>query len=228
MSFNRLNRCGTARLLALSLATVGLALATPALPSSALASRAVSTALAPAAAPKAVAPKTAVVTPKKATPAPVRAAKVPVQVKTPVQAKVPTPKVAAPSAAALRAQGVRQAQAVAATVPRANGRSAVVHATAYSSTPGQTDSTPFVTATGTRVRPGVVALSPDLLRRFPYGTRLMIEDLSGGYSAYLKGKVFVVEDTMNPRIYNTLDIWMGTSYQAMNWGARNIRITALN
>ncbi|GGQ93391.1 3D domain-containing protein [Deinococcus ruber] len=225
MSFNRLNRCGTARLLALSLATVGLALATPALPSSALASRAVSTALAPAAAPKAVAPKTVVATPKKAAPAPVRAAKVPVQAKVPAQ-KVAAP--AAPSAAALRAQGVRQAQAVAATAPRANGRSAVVHATAYSSTPGQTDSTPFVTATGTRVRPGVVALSPDLLRRFPYGTRLMIEDLSGGYSAYLKGKVFVVEDTMNPRIYNTLDIWMGTSYQAMNWGARNIRITALN
>ena len=128
------------------------------------------------------------------------------------------------SAAAARAQGVTRA---ASSASRSTGRSATVHSTAYNSTRGQTDSTPFVTATGTRVRSGVVALSRDLLGRFPYGTRLSIEDLSGRYSGYLRGRVFVVEDTMNVRIGNTLDIWMGSRGEALSWGSRNVRITAV-
>ena len=128
------------------------------------------------------------------------------------------------SAAAARAQGVTRASS---SGLRSTGRSAVVHATAYNSTPGQTDSTPFVTATGTRVRSGVVALSRNLLGRFPYGTRLTIEDLSGRYSSYLRGRVFTVEDTMNVRISNTVDIWMVSRGEAMSWGNRNTRITAV-
>ncbi len=128
------------------------------------------------------------------------------------------------SAAAARAQGVTRA---ASSALRSTGRSATVHSTAYNSARGQTDATPFVTATGTRVRSGVVALSRDLLGRFPYGTRLTIEDLSGRYSGYLRGRVFVVEDTMNVRIGNTLDIWMGSRGEALSWGSRNVRITAL-
>ncbi|WP_425148057.1 hypothetical protein [Deinococcus sp.] len=179
MSLIRHTKVHHSGLLAVTLACLGLAIATPVLPSSALAARAVKSALAPT-----------------------------------------------PSAAALRAQGVQQASA--ASAARSTGRSAVIRATAYTSSVAETDSTPFITATGTRVRPGVVALSGDLLRRFPYGTRLMIEDLGGTYSAFLKDRVFVVEDTMNPRISGTLDIWMGNSYQANTWGVRNIRITALN
>jgi 3D (Asp-Asp-Asp) domain-containing protein len=140
--------------------------------------------------------------------------------------KKPTaPASRASSAAATRAQGVNRAATAA--IPRSTGRSALVHSTAYNSTPGQTDSSPFITATGTRVRSGVVALSRDLLGRFPYGTRITIEDLSGGYSNFLRGRVFVVEDTMHPRIGNTVDVWMGSRGEAMAWGARNIRITAV-
>ncbi len=128
------------------------------------------------------------------------------------------------SAVAARVQGVTRA---ASSGLRSTGRSAMVHSTAYNSTPGQTDSTPFVTATGTRVRSGVVALSRNLLGRFPYGTRLTIEDLSGRYSSYLRGRVFIVEDTMNVRIGNTVDIWMVSRGEAMSWGNRNIRITAV-
>lgn len=131
----------------------------------------------------------------------------------------------ASSAAANRAQGV--SKAATAALPRSTGRSAVVHSTAYNSTLGQTDSTPFITATGTHVRPGVVALSRDLLGRFPYGTRITLEDLSGRYSNFLRDRVFVVEDTMNVRIGNTVDVWMGSWSEAMDWGARNIRITAV-
>ena len=131
----------------------------------------------------------------------------------------------ASSAASTRAQGVKRAAAV--TAPRNIGRSILLHATAYNSTPGQTDSTPFITATGTHVRPGVVALSRDLLGRFPYGTRISIEDLSGHYSGALRGRTFVVEDTMNVRISNTVDVWMESWNEAMSWGYRSVRITVL-
>lgn len=142
----------------------------------------------------------------------------------PVSTVKPTSTVKPVSAAAARAQGVTKASS---SALRSTGRSATVHSTAYNSTPGQTDSTPFITATGTRVRSGVVALSRDLLGRFPYGTRLSIEDLSGRYSGYLRGRVFVVEDTMNVRIGNTLDIWMGSRGEALSWGSRNVWITAV-
>ena len=62
---------------------------------------------------------------------------------------------------------------------RRSGASRVVKATAYNSEVGQTDNSPFITATGTRVRPGVIALSRDLLRVFPYGTRVTLHDRAG-------------------------------------------------
>ncbi len=101
--------------------------------------------------------------------------------------------------------------------------SRVVKATAYSSDVGQTDSSPFITATGSRVRPGVIALSRDLLRTFPYGSRVTLQDSAG----ILTGRVFIVEDTMNVRMANTVDIWMGSRAQAYQWGSRTVRITAL-
>lgn len=107
------------------------------------------------------------------------------------------------------------------------GKVAIVRATAYNSVPGQTDSTPFITATGTRTRPGVVALSRDMLRQFPYGTKVTIEDLSGRYSSQFRGRVFIVEDTMAARKTNSLDIWMSSRGDAMRFGARQIRITAV-
>ena len=101
--------------------------------------------------------------------------------------------------------------------------SRTVKATAYNSEVGQTDSSPFVTATGTRVRPGVIALSRDLLRIFPYGSRVTIRDSAG----QLTGRVFLVEDTMNVRMVNTIDIWMPSRAQALRWGSRTVTITAL-
>ena len=108
---------------------------------------------------------------------------------------------------------------------RGTGRSLVIKATAYNSLSSQTDSTPHITATGTRTRPGVVALSRDLLRVFPYGTRVTIQDLSGRYN--FAGRVFIVEDTMHARKTNQVDIWMPTYREAINFGSRTVRITAL-
>ena len=89
-----------------------------------------------------------------------------------------------------------------------------VTVTGYSSTRGQTDSTPFVTASNTRVRKGIVALSRDLLRRytpgapFAFGDRVLIEGVGE----------FVVEDTMNKRFSRRVDIWFPNRTQAKLWG----------
>lgn len=198
----KVNRSGFVRSLSGGL-LLGLAVATPALPSPSVALKAVKAALGtPAASVKANG------TGDKGSP--VRAASKPTAAQAPL------------SAAAARARGVALAAQT-----RRPARSMVVRATAYNSLPRQTDSTPFVTATGTRVRFGTVALSRDLLRQFPYGTRVSLEDLSGRYDALLGGRTFVVEDTMHARMVNTVDVWMSTQSQALAWGHRDIRITAL-
>ncbi len=114
-------------------------------------------------------------------------------------------------------------------VRASSARSYVVRSTAYNSTPGQTDGSPHITATGTRTRFGVVALSRDLLGSVPYGSRIRIQDLSGtSYNRMLAGTIFIVEDTMNARMRRKVDVWMSTRSQALNWGSRSIRITVVN
>ncbi len=116
--------------------------------------------------------------------------------------------------------------------PKASGRSLVVRSTAYNSMPGQTDASPFKTATGARTRFGIVALSRDLLRSIPYGSRIVLEDMGswsngsgrGKYNAMLSKMIFVVEDTMHPRKTGTVDVWFPARRQAIQWGARKLRI----
>ncbi|MFC6617105.1 3D domain-containing protein [Deinococcus radiophilus] len=66
-----------------------------------------------------------------------------------------------------------------------------------------------------------------MLRLFPYGTRLRIQDLSGNHP-YVNGRIFVVEDTMHARKTNQVDVWMPSRSQAMNWGVRRVRVTVVN
>lgn len=115
--------------------------------------------------------------------------------------------------------------AVATVSSVATAQSRLVNASAYNSLGSQTDSTPNITATGTRTRPGVIALSRDLLRVFPYGTRVTLADPTGKFNSLLKGRIFVVEDTMNARKYNSVDVWMQSYNQAMKFGVRNLIIT---
>jgi 3D (Asp-Asp-Asp) domain-containing protein len=82
-----------------------------------------------------------------------------------------------------------------------------VVATGYSSTPDQTDSSPFITATGTRVRAGVIALSPDLRRLLPYGSEIL-----------------VVEDSTHPRLRQTMDVWFPSREAALRWGRRTLTV----
>ena len=110
--------------------------------------------------------------------------------------------------------------------------SLTVRSTAYNSDSNQTDSSPFYTATGARTRYGIVALSRDLLRRFPYGSKVRLEDSGawssgrgyGKYNAILKDTVFVVEDTMHPRKNGTVDVWLPARRLAMQWGVRRLNM----
>jgi 3D (Asp-Asp-Asp) domain-containing protein len=78
--------------------------------------------------------------------------------------------------------------------------------TAYSSTPDQTDDTPFITANGTHVADGIIASNV-----LPFGTKVQIPELFGN-------KIFTVEDRMSKRIKNTIDIWMPTRIKALWFG----------
>ncbi|BDP41865.1 hypothetical protein DAETH_18340 [Deinococcus aetherius] len=215
------------------LGVFGVAGATPALPAASFAEAAVRDALTPAL--PAARPVPQASAPQAAAPAPfvpvrsVRAQSAPArpsatQVR---EAEVSRAQAQATQAAQARARAIQAAEAGVARGTTRTGRSVIARATAYNSTPGQTDSTPFITATGTRVRNGVVALSRDLLRVFPYGSKVTIEDVSGRTGNLLRGQVFSVEDTMAARKTNSIDIWMPSRSQAIRFGARQVRVTAV-
>lgn len=118
---------------------------------------------------------------------------------------------------------------------RRSGPSYMLKSTAYNSHVSQTDRTPFITATGARTRFGVIALSRDMLRSVPYGSLVRIEDLGawgsgrgrGTYNRMLSGVVFQVEDTMHPRKMRTVDVWFYSRSQALQWGARQVKLTMI-
>ena len=113
------------------------------------------------------------------------------------------------------------------------GPSYMLKSTAYNSLANQTDRTPFITATGARTRFGVIALSRDMLRTVPYGSLVRIEDLGswnsgrgrGLYNRMLSKVLFQVEDTMHPRKVRTVDVWFYSRSQALQWGARQVKLT---
>jgi len=84
-----------------------------------------------------------------------------------------------------------------------------VKLTAYSSTPEQTDDTPFTTASGKMVRDGIVA--NNLL---PFGTKFKIPALYGE-------KIFEVQDRMHSRKPGSqIDIWFDNTQSAKNFGVK--------
>jgi len=88
--------------------------------------------------------------------------------------------------------------------------------TAYSSTYFETDETPFITASGKKVREGVVA--NNLL---PLGTKIKLPELFGE-------KIFVVEDRMNPKksLYH-IDIWFPSYWEAKQFGVKKTFVEVL-
>jgi 3D (Asp-Asp-Asp) domain-containing protein len=99
-----------------------------------------------------------------------------------------------------------------------------VTVTGYSSSEDQTDSTPFVTASNTQVRPGIIALSRDLLREYTPGAPFSFGDLVD-----LEGVgVFRVEDTMASRYRQRADIWFTNRTAAVRWGRQHLYAAKLS
>jgi len=90
-----------------------------------------------------------------------------------------------------------------------------VYVTAYSSTPDQTDSTPFITASNKHVRDGIVAAN-----WLPFGTKIKIP-------AVYADKIFVVEDRMNARYPHRADIWFPARQKALDFGIKFLDIEIL-
>jgi 3D (Asp-Asp-Asp) domain-containing protein len=108
-----------------------------------------------------------------------------------------------------------------------------LRATAYNSMVSQTDSQPFITATGQRTRWGIIAVSRDLLgEELPYGSLVRLRDLgsfhtgrgAGAYQNLLDGTLFVVEDTMHARKTNQVDVWFADHASALSWGVRRLEV----
>ena len=87
--------------------------------------------------------------------------------------------------------------------------------TGYSSTSDQTDDSPFITASNTRVRDGIVAAN-----FLAFGTRVKIPSLFGD-------KVFTVEDRMARKHDDKMDIWFSERYLANNFGIKEADVIIL-
>lgn len=87
--------------------------------------------------------------------------------------------------------------------------------TAYSSTPEETDDSPFVTASGSRVRDGILAAN-----FLPFGAEVQIPETFGD-------KIFVVEDRMHHRKTNNIDVWMASKSEALEFGRQYATIVVL-
>ena len=81
--------------------------------------------------------------------------------------------------------------------------------TAYSSTPDQTDDSPFITASGAWVYDGIVASN-----FLPFGTKVRFPKL-------FRDKIFTVDDKMHNRFADTrVDIWFSDRESAKEFGIK--------
>lgn len=83
--------------------------------------------------------------------------------------------------------------------------------TAYSSTKDQTDSDPFITASGAKVYYGAVAVDTNLI---PFGTKLEIP----GYG------IGIAEDRGSAIKGHCIDVWMPSREEALEWGVRYVKV----
>ena len=100
-------------------------------------------------------------------------------------------------------------------VSKTTRRTYTVQVSAYTSEVAQCDDSPFITAAGTHVRDGIVATN-----MFPFGTVIKIPKLYGD-------KIFVVEDRMNKRYQNNVDIWFTDKTEALKLGRRTVQIEVI-
>lgn len=88
--------------------------------------------------------------------------------------------------------------------------------TSYTSRPGETDSSPFITANGSHVHMGTIASNC-----LAFGTKVQFPELYGD-------QVFVVEDRLNSRYgCNMIDVWLPEYTQAIQFGHKYTTVYVL-
>lgn len=88
--------------------------------------------------------------------------------------------------------------------------------TGYSSSPDETDETPYITASGELVKEGTAASN-----FLPFGTKFIIPNIFGD-------KIFTITDRMNERYNDRIDIWFPTKWEAVNFGKKYEKIVIVN
>ena len=97
--------------------------------------------------------------------------------------------------------------------------------TTYSATLGETDSTPHITASGFKIdttnpkKHRIIAVSRDLKKKWPFGTKVRIKR-AGKYNG-----VYTVKDVMNKRYKNRVDILIGEDDKQITMN--NVKITKI-
>lgn len=97
--------------------------------------------------------------------------------------------------------------------------------TTYAPTEGETDSTPHLTASGFKIdkhnpkRHRIIAVSRDLKKKWPFGTKVRIKK-AGKYNG-----VYTVKDVMNRRYKKRIDILIGKEDKQITM--RNVKITKI-
>lgn len=90
-----------------------------------------------------------------------------------------------------------------------------VKVTAYSAEVAQTDENPFETASGRRVREGIVAVSQDLYGKgWTFGRKVYIDDLG----------IFTIDDLMPQRKTNQVDVFMFDGKSAVKFGVKQLKV----
>lgn len=90
------------------------------------------------------------------------------------------------------------------------------YVTGYSSSVDETDSTPFITASGEKVRDGIVAAN-----FLPFGTKVRIPEIFGN-------KIFTVKDRMHQRHADKVDIWFATKDLAKSFGRKKLEVEIID
>ena len=84
--------------------------------------------------------------------------------------------------------------------------------TAYTSSLEETDDTPFITASGSYVRFGVVAAN-----FLPIGTKIRLPEL-------FEDQIFIVEDRLHEKYGDRIDVWLPTKEKAVKFGNKIAKV----
>ncbi len=118
---------------------------------------------------------------------------------------------------AQKPQIIKQKQKIK-TIKHVNYNYIIATITAYTPRKIETDHTPYIAASGKRVKPGTVAVSRDLFwNGWTFGKKIYIQGLG----------IFTINDLMNKKYKKHIDIFMYSYKKAKRFGKRYAKVILL-